>query len=58
MNTLMLKFTWIALGCATLIANEGCRNTAQGIVRDTEHNTRAVGRGVEHAGEKIQESTR
>ena len=56
--TIMLKYTWIALGCATLIASGGCRNTASGIVRDTENNTRAVGRGVKHVGEKIEDSTR
>lgn len=53
-----LKLAWVALGSIIMIAASSCRNTAHGVVSDTERNAQKVGRGVEHVGEKIQDSTR
>jgi len=43
------------LAVASVLAIASCRNTAHGVVNDTERNTRKVGRGVEHVGNKIGE---
>lgn len=43
------------LVAASLLSVTSCRNTAHGLVNDTERNTRKVGRGVEHVGNKIGE---
>lgn len=53
-----LKLAWVVLGGIAMIAASSCRNTAHGVVRDTERNTETVGRSVKHVGEKIQDSTR
>jgi len=58
MNSHYLKITWLAAGTIAMLASGACTNTARGVVRDTKHNTEKVGRGVEHVGEKIQDSTR
>lgn len=34
----------------------GCGDTWQGVKKDTKENVRAVGKGVEKAGEKIQDA--
>jgi hypothetical protein len=52
------KIAWLLLAGITLIGSSACRSTAQGVVRDTKRNTEKVGEGMEHVGEKIQESTR
>lgn len=69
MKTQFLKPALAVFGVITMITASSCRNTAHGVVNDTERNTQKVGRGVEHVGnkigqgvertgEKIQESTR
>jgi predicted small secreted protein len=58
MKTHYLKFAWVVLGAITMIGASSCRNTAQGVVRDTERNTQKVGQGMEHVGEKIQDTAR
>ena len=55
MNTQFLKPALILTGALMLIAAGGCRNTAHGVVNDTQRNTRKVGRGVEKVGHKIGE---
>lgn len=69
MKTPYHKSVLIALGAISIIAFSSCRNTAHGVVNDTQRNTKKVergvervgnkiGEGVERTGEKIQESTR
>ena len=72
MKAMKSQFLKLALGVfvtVTTIAASSCRNTAHGVVNDTERNAQNVGRGaekignkigrgVERTGEKIQDSTR
>jgi predicted small secreted protein len=53
-----LKLASVVLGAIAMITASSCRNTAQGVVRDTKHNAAKVGQGVENVGDKIQDSTR
>ena len=46
---LMIVVAVLVLGLAA------CGQTWQGVKQDTRENTQAVGRGVERAGEKIQQ---
>ena len=46
----------IALG--VVLATTACSETWRGVKRDTKDNVESVGKGVEKAGEKIQESVK
>jgi predicted small secreted protein len=43
------------LAAAAVLSIASCRNTAHGVVNDTQRNTRKVGNGVERVGHKIGE---
>lgn len=55
MKSQFLKAVLILTGAFTMIVASGCRNTAHGVVNDTQRNTHNIGRGVEKVGHKIGE---
>ncbi len=55
MKNQSLRPAVIVFGAITLIAASSCRNTAHGVVNDTQRNTHNIGRGVEKVGHKIGE---
>ncbi len=49
------KLVLVALAAVLIFGVAACGQTWQGVKQDTRENTQAVGRGVERAGEKIQQ---
>ena len=51
----MTKIRLMLLAMMAVFGLAACGQTWQGVKEDTRENTHAVGRGVERAGEKIQQ---
>ena len=51
----MSKIRLTLLAMVAVIGLSACGDTWRGVKQDTRDNTEAVGRGVERAGEKIQQ---
>ena len=51
----MTKIRLMLLAMVAVIGLAACGDTLRGVKQDTRDNTEAVGRGVERAGENIQQ---
>jgi predicted small secreted protein len=51
----MSKMRLTLLAMVAVFGLAACGDTWRGVKEDTKENTQAVGRGIERAGEKIQE---